>query len=519
LFVLLLRFCWCRLCGAVGFCWRQGKVGASPCAPQRGPPKRVVQEGSQTHAAVSSASPLGWNTGALSARFKSMTDRELSDAIVIIPDRLYWVALHTAPKVSGGWKTSAVPSPHYFSIDNDHIYEPFFADFGPLNLSHVYKFCKTLEAKLGDPAFEDKRIIHYCTHDPKKRANAAFLICCYQVVVLGRSADVAYQPFAGIYPPFLLFRDATCGVCTFHLTILDCLKGLEKAIEVRWFDWNHFDCESYEFFEKVENGDMNWIIPGKFLAFAGPCPTPTDADGFSASTPEDYCPIFQDAGVGLVVRLNKKQYDRRRFIDYGIKHVDLYFLDGSCPSRDIIGKFLHIAENERGAMAVHCKAGLGRTGTLIGLYAMKHFQWQARAWIGWNRICRPGSILGPQQQFLIEMQAEMQQAGANLRISSLGVTEEEKALSAQFGAMSVSRPQAESREDVGQGERLVNAKRTQSIATPTGTVRMNCTPFGEASLRDGSRLLLAPHPATNFRPLAPAPLVGRSLRTIFANKV
>ena len=25
---------------------------------------------------------------------------------------------------------------------------------------------------------------------------------------------------------------------------------------------------AYEFFEKVENGDMNWIIP-KFLAFAG----------------------------------------------------------------------------------------------------------------------------------------------------------------------------------------------------------------------------------------------------------
>ncbi|CAE7767290.1 RE2 [Symbiodinium sp. CCMP2592] len=30
---------------------------------------------------------------------------------------------------------------------------------------------------------------------------------------------------------------------------------------------------------KVENGDMNWIIPDKFLAFAGPSPTSTDADG------------------------------------------------------------------------------------------------------------------------------------------------------------------------------------------------------------------------------------------------
>merc|ERR1719456_1676699 len=160
---------------------------------------------------------------------------------------------------------------------------------------------------------------------------------------------------------------------------------------------------------------MNWIMPEKFLAFAGPSPTPIDADGFPAFTPEDYCPIFKSGNITLVVRLNKKQYDRRRFTEHGIKHVDLYFLDGSCPSREIINKFLYISENEPGAIAVHCKAGLGRTGTLIGLYSMKHYGFPARAFIGWNRICRPGSILGPQQQFLVEMQREMLEAGEMLR--------------------------------------------------------------------------------------------------------
>ena len=36
----------------------------------------------------------------------------------------------------------------------------------------------------------------------------------------------------------------------------------------------------------------------------------------------------------------------------------------------------------------------------------------------WNRICRPGSILGPQQQFLCDMQQDMWQAGMGQRKTS-----------------------------------------------------------------------------------------------------
>lgn len=53
-----------------------------------------------------------------------------------------------------------------------------------------------------------------------------------------------------------------------------------------------------------------------------------------------------------------------------------------------------------GAVAVHCRAGLGRTGTILGVYLMRHYGFTAREAIGWIRVCRPGSITGIQQQYL-----------------------------------------------------------------------------------------------------------------------
>lgn len=40
---------------------------------------------------------------------------------------------------------------------------------------------------------------------------------------------------------------------------------------------------------------------------------------------------------------------------------------------------------------------LGRTGTLIACYMMKHYMLTAPECIGWMRVCRPGTIIGPQQ--------------------------------------------------------------------------------------------------------------------------
>jgi len=54
---------------------------------------------------------------------------------------------------------------------------------------------------------------------------------------------------------------------------------------------------------------------------------------------------------------------------------------------------------------------------------MKHYRFPAQAFIGYIRICRPGSILGPQQQFLCDVQEKYFKKGEKFR-KERGMTDE-----------------------------------------------------------------------------------------------
>jgi cell division cycle 14 len=49
----------------------------------------------------------------------------------------------------------------------------------------------------------------------------------------------------------------------------------------------------YEHYERVENGDLNWIIPNKFVAFMGPVDRRAEGQR-SGYTPYDYGDIFRE---------------------------------------------------------------------------------------------------------------------------------------------------------------------------------------------------------------------------------
>ncbi|KAL6440183.1 hypothetical protein ACFW04_003049 [Cataglyphis niger] len=317
-------------------------------------------------------------------------------ATEFIKDRLYFVTLRTT------MKPKSTPNTHYFSTDNELMYENFYADFGPLNLAMLYRYCQKVNKKLKGIALSKKKLVHYTTMDSEKRVNAAFLMGSYVILYCKRTAQEVYECLTKSpnNPSFIMFRDASIGPPCYQISLKDCLSAIYKCHQLGFFNFEDFCVKEYEHFERVENGDLNWIVPEKFIAFCGPHARSKMEDGYPLHSPESYFTYFRCNNVTTIIRLNKKVYDASSFTDAGFTHKDLFFMDGSTPTDSIMHQFLKIAENANGAVAVHCKAGLGRTGSLIGCYIMKHYHLTAHETIAWIRICRPGSVIGHQQQWL-----------------------------------------------------------------------------------------------------------------------
>jgi len=176
------------------------------------------------------------------------------------------------------------------------------------------------------------------------------------------------------------FRDAGRGPSDFNLNIQDCLWGIWKAMHNGLCDMNEFDVEDYEYYEKVENGDWNWLTPN-FIAFASPLDTnyvkrekeareslPSQSPLASSTssnhalqrklpTPFLNClDYFEKNNIRLVIRLNNQLYDRNTFVERGIDHMEMYFDDGTNPTDEIVRLFIDTVDKvieEGGVVAVH----------------------------------------------------------------------------------------------------------------------------------------------------------------------
>ena len=136
--------------------------------------------------------------------------------------RLYWICDSKPPQSQKEAFYFCIDSVNkFYSISQELVYQPFFEDFGPLNLGQMHSFCTELDKLMNNAEYKKAKIYHYCSENPKKKANAAFLMGAYQVIALKRTAKDAWKIFTK--ETFLDFRDAMKGICTYKCTVNDFL--------------------------------------------------------------------------------------------------------------------------------------------------------------------------------------------------------------------------------------------------------------------------------------------------------
>ncbi|KAK7970487.1 protein-tyrosine phosphatase-like protein [Apiospora saccharicola] len=306
---------------------------------------------------------------------------------------------------------SAREAPCYFTVDDQLYYNAFHHDFGPFHIGHLYRFALQFHDVLGAKENQTRPIVFWSRADPRSRANAACLLACYMVLIQSWPPHLALAPIAQVEPPLMPFRDAGYSQADYGITVQDVVYGVWKAKEETCCQLDNFDLDEYERFERVEHGDFNWQTPV--------APVPQGSEAWNAlpktlaavdahpTLPQPFKNVlkhFSERNIGLVVRLNSPLYSPSYFEALGIQHLDMIFEDGTCPPLSTVRKFIRLAHEtitvKKKGIAVHCKAGLGRTGCLIGAYLIYRHGFTANEIIAFMRFMRPGMVVGPQQHWL-----------------------------------------------------------------------------------------------------------------------
>jgi cell division cycle 14 len=280
-----------------------------------------------------------------------------------------------------------------FTFDFEFSYPDYTDYHGPSNLAHVVLFKEKIQSLFS--LYKSATVCSFV--NGKQFNNALLLIACFLILEEQMDPIKAYNHISMLpHSPFLGINPAERD---YPLSMIEILQGFYKMINAEPCILDDLDPQAYLDLERPTNGDANWIIPGKILAMAGPKQPFFPIPKFKKFT--------EKLGLKTIIRLNRSQYSQEDLPD-GTTLFNLSMKDGSNPSESRRKKFLKIVEERLilGPIAVHCRAGLGRTGSLICAYLMENYHLKANEAIGFIRIMRPGSVLYDQPKWLKENESQ-----------------------------------------------------------------------------------------------------------------
>jgi atypical dual specificity phosphatase len=119
-------------------------------------------------------------------------------------------------------------------------------------------------------------------------------------------------------------------------------------------------------------------------------------------------------GIRAIVSLDEDGLSAPLVHEYGMDHLHCPIEDFAAPTLEQMDRCVafierHVERNE--PVAVHCRAGIGRTGTVLSCYLVKHENLSAAKAIAEVRRRRPGSIETSAQETLIHAYARRLKKG------------------------------------------------------------------------------------------------------------
>jgi CheY-like chemotaxis protein len=163
-----------------------------------------------------------------------------------------------------------------------------------------------------------------------------------------------------------------------------------------------------------------WVLPGVLAGMPMPFIHPErrlNMGGLLAAY-DDELPALHAAGVRAVVSLFNLPSDTAIYESAGFGFKCLPVRGGGAPTFEQAHDFIVFVDRQLAAglpVAVHCEAGLGRTGTMLATYLISRGESAASA-IGRVRSAEPSAVETPRQiQFLDQFAARRQPPPGNLR--------------------------------------------------------------------------------------------------------